>query len=270
MEEKQKTISPKKQAKMEKIEANLAKKREKERKVVILDNFGKRIVKTFVVIAFVAVLVPFAVVTLNKKEGIEDVSTESAITYVQEALSNNIKSLTYEKKGSVTTEKEEFVFSGNALISRTSYSGDIKVEMRKPTLADSKYIKEKYPSKADSDIPSYVANNDTDYLIVTYKLVDKEYVEQSYSLASSNLATFVAKGRVYAEIIAKLCDITDVSTATLTSATAKTKYNLFGLGYSYGDYKVYFGESYVTFSGNEVTEVYNFNNTTSYIVSVEM
>ena len=47
-------LSPKQKAKMEKIEAKLAKRREKERKVIILDNFGKKLIKTFVVIAFLS------------------------------------------------------------------------------------------------------------------------------------------------------------------------------------------------------------------------
>lgn len=263
-------LSPKQKAKMEKIEAKLAKRREKERKVIILDNFGKKLIKTFVVIAFLAVLVPFGVVTLSRKSGIEDVSTESAITYATDALSKNASSITYEKKDSAVLEKEVFNFSNGALVSRESFNGDTKISMRKPTLSDIEYVKKQWADKTDDQAIEYINTNDTDYLIITYRLnSDEEYVEESFSLASSNLATFVGKGRVYAEIIAKISNVSTIDDVTVTKASAKIKYNLFGLGYSYEDYKVYCGNSYITFVGDGVTEVYNFGTTTTYTVSVK-
>lgn len=263
-------LSPKQKAKMEKIEAKLAKKREKERKVIVLDNFGKKLIKTFVVIAFLAVLVPFGVVTLSRKNGVEDVSTESAITYATDALAKSVNSITYEKKDSAVLEKEVFEFSGGELLTRESYSGDTKVSMRKPTLSDVEYVKKQWIDKNDEQAIEYINTNDTDYLVITYKQnSDGEYVEESFSLASSNFTTFVGKGKTYAEIISKLSNVSTIDDVTVTKASAKTKYNLFGLGYSYEDYKVYFGNSYVTFVGDGVTEVYNFGTTTTYTVSVK-
>ncbi len=264
-------VSPRKKKKLEKIEANLAKKRQKESKTIILDNFGKKIMRTVVVIAFIAILAPFLFVTLSQKTSYEDVTVESAVTYVEKAFENKVKAISYEYEVSGNTITEKFAFSGTDLTQRETYAGTSKVVMRKPTIEDKTYIQEKYADKTDADIAEYVRTNTTDYLIITYNLNNEgNYIEVDASLSSTNSTTFGAKGKTYEEIITKLVGQTAFDATNVTSANAKQSYNLFGLGYSYADYKLFLNDSYVTFEGDSVVEVYDFASTTTYKVSVSL
>lgn len=270
-----KNVSPKKQKKLEKIEAKLAQKREKSRKTIILDSFGKHIMKTFIVIAFVAIFVPFGVVTLSQKHGEEDVEPVSAVEYVTDAFANTTPSkITYSYKSGVYNNSEEFTFSGDTLVERISIEGDTKTIMRKPTVADKTYIQNTYPSKTeDSMISEYVNNNTTDYLFITYtKNASGAWEEDSSatSLAASNYTTFIAKGTDYSSVISKISGITEYTAENVTKATAETKYNLFGFGYTYENYTIYVGNNNVVFNGKAVVEVYNFATLTRYIVNVKL
>ena len=68
---------------------------------------------------------------------------------------------------------------------------------------------------------------------------------------------------------AKISGVTEYSETTVTKATAETKYNLFGLGYSYENYTIYAGNNNIVFDGNLVTEVYNFATLTRYTVEIK-
>lgn len=244
--------------------------KKRETKTVVLDNFGKRIMLAFICLAFVAIIVPFAVVTISRKTGIEDVSVNSAVKYVEDAFDKKVNSITYSHKVDEKTESETFTFSGGVLYSRESIASGEKTVMRKPTIDDSSYIRQKYPDKSDNDIVEYLGNN-ADYLIITYKENSSgEYIEESFSLATSNYETFISKGTNYKAIISYISKVDNFDNNTITKANAKTNYDIFGLGYTYENYKVYFGNSYMTFDGSKVTAVYDFSTTTTYEVVVNM
>ena len=268
-------ISPKKQKKLEKIEAKLAQKREKSRKTIILDSFGKHIMKTFIVIAFVAVLVPFGVVTLSQKHGEEDVAAASAVEYATNAFEKTKPSkISYSYKSGVYNNSEEFTFSGDTLVERVSIEGDTKTIMRKPTVADKTYIQRLDPTKIDdAAVADYVNNNTTDYLFIIYtKDAGGAWVEDASatSLDESNYTAFVSKGTDYASVIAKISGITEYTESNVTKATAETKYNLFGLGYTYENYTIYVGNNNVVFDGNTIVEVYDFATLTRYTVNITL
>lgn len=261
-----------------KLEKKKKKKREKEvdktKKVVILDGFGKGIMKTFIVIAFIAVLLPFAFVTLSQKTGEEDVSLPSAVEYAKNAFEKTTPTkISYSYKSGVYTNSEEFVFSGKNLAERVSIDGETKTVMRKPTFEDKKYIQNTYPAKTDDNaVKEYVKNNTTDYLFITYtKNASGAWEEDlsATSLAASNYTTFIAKGTDYSSIIAKISGVTEYTETTVTKAIAETKYNLFGLGYTYENYTIYVGNNNIVFDGNYVAEVYNFATLTRYVVNVK-
>ena len=264
-------VSPKKKTKQEKIEANLAKRREKEKKTVILDNFWKRIIRTFVVVAFVAILVPFGAFTLGQQESIDDVSVESAIEYVTNAYKSTPKRVAYSYTVAEVKTTEVFVFTGENLTERETYSGDVKIVMRKPTIADSAYVKETYSGKTDAEVAEYISTNTTDYLIITYtKNASSEYIETSSSLSATNSVTFNAKGTTYTEIVNKTIMVDVIDDTTVTSAQAKTKYNIFGLGFTYKDYTAKFADDYIVFEGDKVVETYDFATDVKYTFSVTL
>ncbi len=269
-----KNVSGRKKKKLEKIEAHLAKKREKERKTVVVDNFGKKIVMTFVCLAFAAILVPFGVINLAKKDGIETVTVNSAIKYVEKVFDDATpKTIVYKYNIGANEYREEFTFKGKTLVGRVSYNGSTstKVTMRMPTFADKSYIQTTYPDKlTDEVIKSYIMNNETDYLFITEKLTGGKYEEDSFSLASTNYTSFISLGDNYEGIIKHISDIDAYDAATVTKAEAKTKYHILGLGYDYEDYKVFAGDTYVLFDGKRVTEVYNFTDDIKYTVIVEL
>lgn len=265
-------VSPKKQKKLEKIEAKLAKKREKARKTVILDSFGKHIMKTFIVIAFVAVLIPFGAVTLSQKHGEEEVAVASAVEYATNAFQKETpKSISYSYKAALTDNSEEFIFSGETLKERTSIVGNTKTIMRLPTNADIDYVKQKYSSYTDEQAKTWIKDNNRDYLFINYtKGADGKWTYTDFSITSSNYTTFAAKGENYLSIISYISGITTITDANVTKATAETKYNLFGFGYGYENYTVYFGNDTIVFDGNAVTEVYDFSTLTRYSVTVKL
>ncbi len=263
-------VSPKKQKKLEKIEANLAKKREKSKKIVVLDHFGKGFMMAIVVIAFVAVLLPFGAISLSRKYGEEDVAVADAFTYVVDAVDSKPTKITYTYKSGVNQNKEEFIFKKGVLTGRVSYTPTTKTIVRMPTKADAEYIKQKYPAfTTDDQVTSYIANNTTDYIVLNYTKSGKKWVYSSFSIASGNYSTFAAKGITYLEIIGQISGITSIGPTTITKATAETKYNLFGFGYDVANYTVYKGDTYIVFNGDAVTEVYNFSTLTTYSVNVK-
>ena len=272
MEEQEKIVptetSPKKQKKLEKIEAKLSKKREKAKKIVVLDNFGKNIIRTFVVIAFIAVLLPFGLITLSQKSGEEDVSVTAATEYVQESLKEKPSKLTYAYKNGVYDNSEEFTFTNDKLTSRVSIEGNAKYEMRFPTIKDKDYIKTTYPSLTDEQVTSYINSNTAECLIITYSKVSGKWEFAASSISTANLSTMREKGATYSEIITEIAGFNPL-TSTITSATAETDYNLLGLGYTYKNYTVNYGDSKVVFEGDAVTEVYNFSTMVRYTVSVK-
>lgn len=265
-------VSPKKQKKLEKIEAKLAKKREKARKTVVLDSFGKHIMKTFIVIAFVAVLIPFGAVTLSQKHGEEEVAVASAVEYATNAFKKETpKSISYSYKAALTDNSEEFIFSGETLKERTSIVENTKTIMRLPTNADIDYVKQKYSSYTDEQAKTWIKDNNRDYLFINYtKGADGKWTYTDFSITSSNYTTFAAKGENYLSIISYISGITTITDANVTKATAETKYNLFGFGYGYENYTVYFGNDTIVFDGNAVTEVYDFSTLTRYSVTVKL
>ncbi len=264
-------VSPKKQKKLEKIEAQLAKKREKARKTIVLDSFGKHIMKIFIVIAFVAVLIPFGAVTLSQKHGEEEVAVASAVEYATNAFEKETpKSISYSYKAALTDNSEEFIFSGETLKERTSIVGNTKTIMRLPTNEDIDYVKQKYSSYTDEQAKAWIKDN-RDYLFINYtKGADGKWTYVDFSITSSNYTTFAAKGEDYFSIISYISGITTITDANVTKATAETKYNLFGFGYGYENYTVYFGNDTIVFDGNAVTEVYDFSTLTRYSVTVKL
>ena len=261
-------VSPKKQKKLDKIEAKLSKKRERAKKTVVLDNFGKSIIRTFVVIAFIAILLPFGMITLSQKVGEEDVSKQAAMEYLTDALDEKPSKIVYTYKNGVYDNSEEFVFDNGVLVSRVTVQDTVKKVIRKPTIKDKTYILAKYTTYTDEQIADYVKDNNTEYLVITYTLSGKTWTESTNSLANTNKATLDEKGTSYASIIAIASGVNPLTT-TITSATAETEYNLLGFGYSYKNYTINFGENKVIFDGKAVKEVYNFTTLVRYNVEVE-
>ena len=259
MAKKNKEIDPnklteKQRKKLEKQELQIQKQR--ERKIIVLDNFNKKIlnvVLSVLILSVFATLIVFSFVTPTK---VVDVDLGKGKEFYTNNIDASINVLTYTyTQESQTITKDYWFDNGELIQSAITTSDDISsniVVVRKLSMLDKDFIKENVDGMSEADdvtIQDYLSTN-TDFIKITYTK-EQDYVLSQQEITSK---TFLqSEGATYKEIINHL-GFSD----NIVKSQAYIHYNAFGFGYSYVDY-------ILTDDGNNVLSFKN-----NYVYSLKL
>ncbi len=227
--------APKKQAPAVETQEQSSPTKRKERKIIILDHFNKKILNVILAALILSIAVPIIVFSFVAPTKLLDVAVGKGAAYYAENIKAKVQTLTYSYTDAGTTYTKDYSFSNGVLTKKvfttSTETTSTVVVVRKLGVQDKDFIKANISGMAeatDKAISDYVATS-TEYIEITNMLVNDKYEVVSQTITSKTYLEL--DGTTYQTIFAGLG-----FSETIVSAQAKADYKMFGLGYGYKDY----------------------------------
>ena len=229
----QKPLTPKQQAKQEKREKALQKQR--QRKIIILDNFNKKILNVVLAVLIISILAPLIVFSFVSPTKLVSVDNKKGVSFYAKYSDGKVNSLTYTYKQVDDTITKDYLFKNNTVYKRVETTKTATtttvIVIRKLSMLDKDYIKANISGLSeatDAQIKDYLSTS-TDYIKIVNTKTAEDFVVTSQTITTQT--ELEVDGVSYKDVYTKLG-----FSGTVVASQAEYSYHMLGIGYDYTNY----------------------------------